>query len=86
MSISTQQKIKLLSVEDRAILRKAFLKKFDNLSDNAYTQRVQGITPFSLQQRIIIDSWLEEIDGGRYQLKANETLLDLAGIPYPVEQ
>lgn len=83
MTITTQQKIKLLSLEDRDILRKAVIKKF-KLTDNSYTQRVQDITPFSLEQRILIDSWLEEKSNGRYQLRASEALLDLAGIPYPV--
>ena len=83
MAYSTQQKIKLLSIEDREILRKAIVKKF-SITENAFNQRVQGVTPFSLEQRVLIDSFLEETENGRYQLRLCESLLDLAGIPYPV--
>ncbi len=74
-----------LSKSDRKTFREMVMKKFD-LGEDAVFNRLKGIrTPFSFKEAYIIANWFEVNSAGKYQLKANEEVFDLAGIPYPVE-
>lgn len=74
-----------LSKADRQTFREMVMKKFD-LGEDAVYNRLKGFrTSFSFKEVNTIANWFELNDAGKYQLKANEEVFDLVGLPYPVE-
>lgn len=84
MATSLSSKTKTLSVENRQIFMSIAKKKF-GLTTNQYRDRVLGRVDWALNQEVFLETCLEEIGGGKYQIKRTEEIFDLAGIPYPVQ-